>query len=156
MAIPASYRSFRRTTGALPHTIEAVTEPLPEQLAANEVLVKIHAVSLNFRDVAILNGRYTVESEEGGIPASDCAAEVVAVGSEVKNLKAGDHVSPNFFANVLTGKEVGRPKCLGSDVAGVLREYAVFQAQQLVRLPEYLSWAEVNLCLFLAASLSVV
>lgn len=145
MAFPESYRSFRRTTGNLPLTIEPATETLPKELGADDVLIRIHAVSLNFRDVAMLNGRYIAGIEERGIPASDCAAEVVAVGSEVKSFKIGDHVSPNFFTNLLTGDEDVKLQALGGDIPGVLREYAIFQEKLLVHLPKYLSWAEVSL-----------
>ena len=88
-ALPETYRSFRRTVGDLPLTIEPSTEKLPTVLGPTDVIIKIRVVSLNFRDVGMLNGRYIAPVEERGIPASDCAAEVVAIGSDVKNV-AGD------------------------------------------------------------------
>jgi NADPH:quinone reductase-like Zn-dependent oxidoreductase len=144
MAIPETYKTYRRTTGATPISVVQSSETTPKTLGANDVLVKIHSVSLNFRDVAILNGLYPVPVLDKGIPGSDAAAEVVAVGSAVQKFKAGDHVSPNFFVNYLTGKEDEVLQGLGGDVEGVLSEYAVFAENLLVRLPDYLSWDEVR------------
>lgn len=144
MAPPTEYKAFRRTTGDLPHTIEKSIEYLPSQLQPTEVLIKIHAVSLNYRDVAMLNGTYPVPVEERGISASDCAAEVVEVGSEVKSFKAGERVAPIFDTKNFTGLEDERSTALGGDEAGVLREFAVFDERVLVKLPEHLSWDEVS------------
>lgn len=144
MALPTTYRAFRRTEGDLPHTIQLSEETLPQNIEPHDVLIKIHAVSLNYRDVAMLNGKYPVEVEVRGIPASDCAAEVVAVGSDVTNFKKGDHVAPIFNLSVLTGHEDDAMQALGGDVPGVLREYAVFDESVLVHLPPHLSWEEVS------------
>ncbi|KAF5580714.1 uncharacterized protein FSUBG_13318 [Fusarium subglutinans] len=142
MSLPETYQAFRRTTGELPRTIEPSTEKVPRGLGPNDVLIKIHAVSLNFRDVAMLNGRYPVEVEEQGIPCSDAAAEVVAIGSAVKDFSTGDHVSVIFDLNNMTGFDNKSSCALGGDTAGVLREYAIYQDKYLVQLPKYLPWEE--------------
>ncbi|PPJ56256.1 hypothetical protein CBER1_06355 [Cercospora berteroae] len=144
MALPTTYRAFRRTEGDLPHTVKLSEEKLPQTIEPHDVLIKFHAVSLNYRDVAMLNGKYPVEVEDRGIPASDCAAEVVAVGSDVTNFKKGDHVAPIFNLSSLTGHEDDGGKALGGDVPGVLREYAVFDESVLVHLPSHLSWEEAS------------
>ncbi|EWG45960.1 hypothetical protein FVEG_06591 [Fusarium verticillioides 7600] len=142
MPLPETYRAFRRTAGDLPRTIELSTENIPRELGPNDVLIKIHALSLNFRDVAMLNGRYPMEVEERGIPCSDAAAEVVAIGPAVKDFSTGDHVSVIFDLNNMTGYEDKSHYSLGSDTAGVLREYAIYQDKHLVHLPKYLPWDE--------------
>ncbi|KZL74892.1 alcohol dehydrogenase [Colletotrichum incanum] len=144
MTSPTTSLVFRRTDGDLPRTIEQSTEalPAPDELGYRDVLVKIHAVSLNFRDVAMLNGRYPVEVEQRGVPCSDCAAEVIAVGSAVKNLVVGDRVAPVFDLSNLIGDEDKPMQALGGDVPGVLREYAVFDEEVLVHLPKHLTWEE--------------
>jgi NADPH:quinone reductase-like Zn-dependent oxidoreductase len=119
-----------------------VEEKLPSSLQPSQVLIRIHAVSLNYRDVAMMNGKYPVQVMDRGIPASDCAAEVVTVGSEVKDFRAGDRVTVIFDLNNLTGTE-DETKVLGGDVDGVLRQYAVFDQSALVHLPKHLSWEEV-------------
>ncbi|KAF4944692.1 hypothetical protein FGADI_12514 [Fusarium gaditjirri] len=142
MSIPETYRAFRRTTGDLPRTIEPSTEKAPRELELNEVLIKIHAVSLNFRDVAMLNGLYPMEIKERGIPCSDAAAEVVAMGSAVKDFSPGDHVSVIFDLNNISGYDDETPCSLGGGADGVLREYAIYQDKHLVQLPRYLPWEE--------------
>ncbi|GAB1316210.1 hypothetical protein MFIFM68171_06420 [Madurella fahalii] len=142
MPLPETYRAFRRTAGGLPRTISSSTEHLPQELGPSDVLIKIRAVSLNFRDVAMLHGRYPVDVQEHGISCSDAAAEVVAVGSMVKDFDIGNHVSVIFDLSNLTGCE-DEPACaLGGDADGVLREYAVYEEKYLVKLPEYLPWEE--------------
>ncbi|KAK1239337.1 hypothetical protein MKX07_008825 [Trichoderma sp. CBMAI-0711] len=142
MAIPDTHKAYRRTAGETPLTITHTTEPTPKSLGPKDVLVKVHSVSLNYRDVAMLHGQYPISIMDKGIPGSDAATEVVAVGSDVKKFTVGDHVAPNFFLNYLTGEETGGRQALGGDVEGVLREYAVFKEDVLVKLPEYLSWDE--------------
>ncbi|KAL2203713.1 alcohol dehydrogenase [Sarocladium strictum] len=142
MALPTSYTAFRRTTGNLPRTIEPSTEALPQNLGPKDVLIKIHAVSLNYRDVGMLVGNYPVEVEEHGIPCSDCAAEVVAIGSAVEDFQIGDRVSPIFNLSNVTGAENDPFQALGGDVPGVLREYAVFEDRVLVHLPKHLAWED--------------
>ncbi|KAH8648852.1 hypothetical protein BGZ61DRAFT_547664 [Ilyonectria robusta] len=142
MSFPAIYAAFRRTAGGLPRTIEPSTEMLQVDLSSHEVLIKIHAVSLNFRDVGMLHGRYPVEVEDRGIPCSDCAAEVVKTGPAVEGISVGDHVSPICDLGNLTGNDDTSINALGGDTAGVLREYAVYEDRYLVKIPEYLSWEE--------------
>ncbi|KAJ7107182.1 alcohol dehydrogenase [Mycena crocata] len=147
--IPETHRVFRRTSGALPLTIEKHTEKVPT-FKPDEVLIRIHAVSLNFRDIAMLDGRYPFSMQERGIPTSDCAAEVVAVGDAAAKefgFKIGERVAPIFMLNNITGQEdiskVGL-RALGGDERGVLAEYATFEGKHLVRLPKHLSWEEAS------------
>jgi NADPH:quinone reductase-like Zn-dependent oxidoreductase len=54
MSYPKTYRAWRRTTGPYPHTIQLSTKTLLNNLSAKEVLLRVHAVGLNYRDIAIL------------------------------------------------------------------------------------------------------
>ncbi|GME48504.1 hypothetical protein GTA08_BOTSDO05272 [Neofusicoccum parvum] len=144
MSIPEQYQAFRRTTGETPSSIEKSIERNPKDLHPEDVLIRVHAVSLNFRDVAMLHGRYPVEVEKQGIPASDAAAEVVAIGSAVTDFKIGDRAAPIFDLNNLNGDEEDATRILGGDVSGVLREYAVFDQNVLVHLPKGMSWEEAS------------
>lgn len=141
--------AFRRTAPPLPLSIEKVAddEPLSTTLSATQLLVRIHAVSLNYRDLAILKGNYPATVLPRGIPGSDCAAEVIAIGTAVTQFDIGDHVSPIFKPNHLSEQDkrerddVG----LGGEVEGVLRRYAVFEEEILVKVPAKLHWEEVCL-----------
>ncbi|KAH6847755.1 hypothetical protein B0I37DRAFT_431554 [Chaetomium sp. MPI-CAGE-AT-0009] len=147
--IPPTHRVFRRSPGIgterTPLHLELSTEPtLPSTgLGAHDVLIRIRAVSLNYRDVLMLRGMYPGPVLAGGIAASDSSAEVVAVGGGVTLFRVGDRVTPTFDLGNLTGEmEPSGHLELGGDVDGVLREFAVFEERVLVRLPGYLSWEE--------------
>jgi NADPH:quinone reductase-like Zn-dependent oxidoreductase len=144
MSYPNSYKSFRRTAGDLPNTIEMSEETLPRDLGPTDVVIKVHAVSLNYRDVAMLIGTYPVPYRQHGIPASDCAAEVVAIGLGVKSFRIGDAVAPITGIGKYEEFDDGFSEALGADTEGVLREYAVFDQKHLVHLPGSMSWEEVS------------
>lgn len=153
--IPTTYRAIRRTPGTgtgtneTPLKLEITTETtLPNnngQLGSHDVLIKIHAVSLNYRDVLMLHGMYPGGVRERGIAASDCSAEVVAVGEGVTQFSVGDKVAPAYDLGNLTGEiEATGHLGLGGDEEGVLREYAVYEERFLVRLPGHLSREEMS------------
>jgi NADPH:quinone reductase-like Zn-dependent oxidoreductase len=144
MALPQTYKAFRHSKGNTPTTLDLATEELPSSLKPNEVLIRIHAVSLNYRDVAMMHGNYPAKIIERCIPASDCAAEVVGIGSEVHDFQIGDRVAPIFDLKNIDGTEE-ESLSLGGDVDGVLREYAVFDRNVLFHLPKHLSWEEVSI-----------
>jgi NADPH:quinone reductase-like Zn-dependent oxidoreductase len=150
-AIPETYQAFRRGPGigtlSAPLRLERSTETtLPAGgLGAHDVLIKIHAVSLNYRDVLMLRGTYPGAVLPGGVVASDCSAEVVVVGDEVTRFRVGDRVTPNFDLGNLTGEIAATGHLtVGGEVDGVLREYAVYEEGVLVHLPKHLSWEEVS------------
>ena len=68
--------------------------PVP---SAGEVLIRVKASALNFRDLAIVLGKSPFAVRAGVVPVSDAAGEVEAVGPDVSTLKAGDRVVSRFF-----------------------------------------------------------
>ena len=107
--------------------------PVP---AANQVLVRMRAAALNFRDLAVVSGKYIrgpVASDT--IPLSDGAGDVAAVGTAVREFAVGDRV-------VATFAQGDPPAALGSPLDGVLAEYALFDPKGLLRVPEHLSYEE--------------
>ncbi len=117
----------------------SIPEPGP-----TEVLVRMHAVSLNRRDTYILNGVYPLPSVPGVIPLSDGAGEVVATGEAVQKFAIGDHVAGSYFARWVDGpfsRELGRHQ-LGCTLPGMLTEYALLEEESLVHVPPHLSWEE--------------
>jgi len=66
------------------------------RLQRGEVLVRVHAVSLNFRDIAMLRGRYPLPHRKGLVPTSDGAGKVVEIGADVDDFRAGDRVMGTF------------------------------------------------------------
>ncbi|CCF36958.1 alcohol dehydrogenase zinc-binding domain-containing protein [Colletotrichum higginsianum] len=142
MSVPKTYTSLRRSAEPAPYALVPTTENIPSELGASDVLVKIHAISLNFRDVMQQRGLDPHGVLSQGIPASDAAGEVAAIGSGVKDFKVGDRVSPSFFNNRFTDDDIAPPVGLGGGALGVLTEYGVFEDRTLVHLPAQLSWEE--------------
>jgi NADPH:quinone reductase-like Zn-dependent oxidoreductase len=107
-----------------------------------QILVRIRAASLNFRDLAIARGHYAGGAIGANvIPLSDGAGEVVAVGSAVSRFRVGERVAGTFFRNWIDGAPPRAPLvALGAPPAdGVLAEYAVFAEQDAVAVPAHLS-----------------
>ncbi|CAF1074653.1 unnamed protein product [Adineta steineri] len=109
-----------------------------------EVLIKFHACSLNYRDLAISKGHYPLPMKSGIVPASDGAGEVTAVGEGVTYFKIGDRVSPNFNLDHIGGQltEEAVASGLGGKIDGCLRPYGVFRALSCVKIPSSLSFEE--------------
>lgn len=120
-------------------------EPRPR---ATEVLVKLHAASLNYRDFMVVTGTYNPRMKMPAIPFSDGAGEIVEVGSDVTKWKVGDRVMPIFAQRWFEGEssEEKRRTSLGAGQQwdGVLRELATFSEESLVRIPEHLSYVEAS------------
>jgi NADPH:quinone reductase-like Zn-dependent oxidoreductase len=101
-----------------------------------QVLVRMRAGSLNFRDLAIVAGKYfRGPVERDTIPLSDGAGEVEGVGPGVTQFKPGDRV-------VATFTQGNPPAALGLPLDGTLAEFCVFQADGLLKLPPHLSYEQ--------------
>jgi NADPH:quinone reductase-like Zn-dependent oxidoreductase len=126
--------------------IEALTKvDLPQPKPAHrQVLVKVLACSLNFRDLAIVLGRYRMPTKANVVPLSDGAGEVVEVGPGVTRVKVGDRVAGNFFQRWLGGHASAdtQASALGGGIDGMLREHAVLEEDGVVKLPAHLSYQE--------------
>ncbi|KAE8133579.1 hypothetical protein BDV38DRAFT_295974 [Aspergillus pseudotamarii] len=99
---------------------------IPE-LHPSEVLVKLRAGSLNYRDIVICQGIYPRKLIEGVVPGSDGAGEVVAVGSAVSRFKKGDSVVTTFYQDFFGGPaptETNAERALGGSAHGTFRQYA--------------------------------
>jgi len=111
---------------------------------SGQVLVRVHAVSLNYRDLMVVEGRYNPRLAMPRVPCSDGAGEVVAVGAGVTQWKPGDRVAGIFMQNWIDGgPSAAKGKgALGGDVDGMLATEVVLSEHGLVRIPEHLSFEE--------------
>jgi NADPH:quinone reductase-like Zn-dependent oxidoreductase len=119
-----------------------LTERDIPSLGVGEVLVRVRASSLNFRDVMILNGQYPMPVPPGRVPLSDGAGEVVAVGAGVTRFKTGDRVINSFFRNFFGGSFNAMPEQWVVDHDGWLTEYKTVSAEALVAMPKHLTFEE--------------
>ncbi|HEX6995887.1 MAG TPA: NAD(P)-dependent alcohol dehydrogenase [Gammaproteobacteria bacterium] len=110
-----------------------------------EVLVRVHATSLNRRDVLMLNARYGPGGNaEGGIPLSDGAGEVIAVGPNVTRFEVGDRVAGIFFQKWIDGDRSAEinASARGGNAGGMLSEVIVSHEDALVAIPDHLTYEE--------------
>lgn len=111
-----------------------------------EVLLRVKAVSLNFRDLVIARNMYPLALKKDElIPASDGAGEIVSVGEQVTKFKKGDRAAANFNIAQLRGAVCTAAEteyALGGPIHGMLSQYVVLPAQALVHIPEHLSFEE--------------
>jgi NADPH:quinone reductase-like Zn-dependent oxidoreductase len=107
-----------------------------------QVLVKIKAASLNYRDLLVVKGAYSRNLPPGLVPCSDGAGEVVETGDGVTHIKPGDRVAGIYMQTWISGEldESKAKSALGGAIDGVLAEYALFHEDGLVRVPEHLSY----------------
>jgi NADPH:quinone reductase-like Zn-dependent oxidoreductase len=117
------------------------TERREPEIGAQEVLVRLRAASLNYRDLLIVQGLYNPHLPLPIIPLSDGVGEIVAVGAEVAGLKPGDRVAGTFFEHWLSGEltDAGAKSALGGERDGVLSEYIVLHQDGVVPVPEHLT-----------------
>jgi NADPH:quinone reductase-like Zn-dependent oxidoreductase len=132
---------------------ESVPEPGP-----GEVLVKVHAVGLNYRDIVMATSRYPLPIKDNVIPCCDMAGEVVAIGPtseaamQTCPFVVGDAVLAPPSPSFLYGVSDVRPEALnfawaGKQQDGVLRQYIALPAQMLIKLPhcatsrDFVRWA---------------
>lgn len=110
----------------------------------DEVVVRMRANSLNYRDLMVVQGRYRSAPKPGLIPLSDGVGEVSAIGPRVTRVKVGDRVAGIFHQRWLGGRLT--PDCMGSDLGGsidgLLTEQAVLNQEGVVLLPAHLSFEE--------------
>jgi NADPH:quinone reductase-like Zn-dependent oxidoreductase len=130
--------------GAGVEALKQVDRPDPAKPAYRQVMIKVRACSLNFRDLGIVRGSYRMPVQDNIIPLSDGAGEVVQVGPGVTRVKAGDRVAGNFFQRWPGGDpapDVHR-SALGGGIDGMLAEYAMLEEEGVVKIPPHLSLEE--------------
>jgi NADPH:quinone reductase-like Zn-dependent oxidoreductase len=118
--------------------LKLIERPIPEP-RHSEVVVRISAVSLNYRDMDMVLGTYPFSFPLPLVPTSDGVGEVVAVGECVTRAKVGDRVLGTFHQSWIAGRyEEGTPQ-LGGSADGMLAEYVRLDQQGIVHAPSNLT-----------------
>jgi NADPH:quinone reductase-like Zn-dependent oxidoreductase len=110
-----------------------------------QILVRMRAASLNYRDLGVAAGRSARgPARPNLIPLSDGAGEVVETGPAVSRVKPGDRVAGLFMETWLGGEMEPQhaESSRGGAIDGVLAEYVVFDEDGVVHLPDHLSFEE--------------
>ncbi len=130
-------------SGAGIASLTRVERPDPKP-AYRQVLVKVKACALNFRDLGIVRGTYRVPVRDNIIPLSDGAGEVIEIGPGVTRVKVGDRVAGNFFQRWQGGEPVAdvHTSALGGSIDGMLADYALLEEAGAVKIPPHLSLEE--------------
>jgi NADPH:quinone reductase-like Zn-dependent oxidoreductase len=123
--------------------IDALTvsdRPQP-QPGPGQVLVRMRAWSLNYRDLMLVKGQYNPKLKLPFVPLSDGVGEVAALGPGVGRVKVGERVAGCFMQDWSAGTltEAQGKSALGGALEGVLAEYAVLREEGLVQVPAHLS-----------------
>lgn len=116
-------------------------EPGPGQ-----VLVRMRAASLNYRDFSVTTGQYPGRQKPSVIPLSDGAGEIVALGPAVKRARLGDRVMSTFYPDWVAGPitEQVTEFALGGALDGVLAEYVAFPEHAVIPVPESLTFEQAS------------
>jgi NADPH:quinone reductase-like Zn-dependent oxidoreductase len=124
--------------------LKLAERPVPKP-RRGEILVRIKAASLNYRDLAILAQKYMATLTLPYVPASDACGEVVEIGEDVTRFKVGDRVTPLYTQGWHDGyptPEQRTKRTLGAPLSGVLQDYVAVPAEDAVSVPANLSDAE--------------
>lgn len=115
-------------------------------LKDHQVRVKIHAASLNYRDLMVIKGQYNPKQALPLIPLSDGAGEVVEIGAKVTKFSIGDRVCATFSQNWSFGPPTNESykNTLGSPLNGMLATESVFHEDGLIKFPEHLDYLEAS------------
>ena len=136
-------KRWHMTMGAGLDGLRLREHPMPSP-GPGEVLVKVHAVSLNYRELAILlKGRYPLPVKPEVVACSDGAGEVAALGPGVTRTALGARVVASIFPQWHDGPfGFAVAAQLGGSLDGLLAQYAVLPEAALVPVPEHLSYDE--------------
>ncbi len=123
--------------------LREVPMPAPQR---GEILVKVEAVSLNFRDAVIAEGGMGASLAFPFSPTSDMAGEVIALGEGVTRFAVGDRVISSYLANWIDGTPMSLADAptQGGPLPGMLAEYVATPAEWCALAPRTLSAAEAS------------
>jgi NADPH:quinone reductase-like Zn-dependent oxidoreductase len=135
-------KAFQLHSQTGPDSLRLVKIPEP-QVLPGQVLVRVHANALNYRDLMVADGRYG-KANLPLVPLSDGAGKIVALGEKVSRWKIGDRVAGIFFQGWQSGafRRDVPSTALGGTLNGMLAEFVALSEDGIVAIPSHLSFEE--------------
>lgn len=117
--------------------------PLPTP-GRGQIRVKVHAVSLNYRDLMVVRGQYDPRMPLPRVPCSDAAGVVASVGERTTGVRPGARVVIPFMPGWLSGpvSTEAENTALGGAIDGVLTESIILPAEAAVEIPDSMSFEQ--------------
>jgi NADPH:quinone reductase-like Zn-dependent oxidoreductase len=129
-------------------TLKRVVTTLPKPtLGFGQVRIRMHAASVNWRDLLVVeNSPLYVPTTQGLVPLGDGAGEVVEISTSGSKWSIGDRVILTPNSAWLRGTDVSDFMPLAGNgsaaLDGTLSQYITVREDILVRVPDHLSWEE--------------
>ena len=126
--------------------VRQLLESNPKIINKNDVLIKIKAASLNYRDIIMISGGYGKMGATSFVPISDAVSGFENLKKDVKKFKKGDKVILPFFKNWNSGNinDLTALSALGGIEDGVMQELMIFNEDKVVKAPD--GWTSVESC----------
>lgn len=144
-SLPETMRAVQAQAFSL-DSLQMVQRPVPRP-RRGEILLRVRAASLNYRDLAVLTQNHSPTLKTPFVPVSDACAEVVELGEEVHRWHVGNRVMPVYtqgWHDGLPTAEMRAKRTLGAPLQGVLQDYLVVPAEDVVAAPASLSDSEAS------------
>jgi len=144
-SIPSTQQQWTFNHGAGFDGLKLVKDAPVPSVGHGQVLVRIRACSLNYRDLLLIKGQYPAKVAPNTVPLSDGAGDVVAVGEGVTEFKVNDRVAAIFTPKWQGGDNrtgIAYSGSLGGDVQGTLTQYFLIDATGLVKIPDHFTYEE--------------
>ncbi len=143
MTVELTTQRWELTGGFGIENLRWVEASLPPP-AADEVVIELEAMSLNYRDLLVVKGIYAPKLQFPFQVLSDGAGEVVGTGEGVTRFKPGDRVAGTFMQDWIDGgfTEAAARSALGGNIEGIAAETVVLGEDGAVPVPEHLSYEE--------------
>jgi NADPH:quinone reductase-like Zn-dependent oxidoreductase len=120
--------------------LHVVDRPEPKP-GVGQVLLKMKAWSLNYRDLLVVKGMYNPKLKFPFVPLSDGVGEVIAIGDGVSRVKVGDRVASCFMQRWIAGdvNDAAAKSALGGAIEGVAAEQVVLHEDGVIHVPAHLT-----------------
>lgn len=134
-------RAWELTEPTGPRALGMAERPDPEP-GPGEAVLRVEAISLNYRDLLMVRGHYSKKMPARMVPCSDAAGTVIAVGHDVRSVSVGDRATSSFAPAWRAGQfslPAARSALGAGHTPGCLADRVVLPAHALMPVPSHLT-----------------